>query len=148
MKLYLDTSALVKLYVAEEGSPVVRGALEKARLVATSMMAYVEARAAFTRRRYERGMSAAAYRKIVRDLDADWNHYLVVEVTDLLILESARLAEVHRLRAGDAIHLASAKTVHGGYDEALIFGCWDHRLEKAATQEGFPSLRIPPPSLW
>jgi len=56
VNLYLDTSALVKLYIAEEGSLLVRTALADARFVATSVVAYVEARAAFARRRRERAL--------------------------------------------------------------------------------------------
>ena len=113
MRLYLDTSALVKLYVDEEGSSVVRSAVDQARQISTSAIAYVEARAAFVRRRHEGGLLAGEYRRIIRDLDDDWARYLVVEVTDSLIRESARLAETHRLRAYDAVHLASATAVHG-----------------------------------
>ena len=43
MRLYLDASALVKLYVDEEGSPLVRGAVERAGVVSTSAITYVEA---------------------------------------------------------------------------------------------------------
>lgn len=47
MRLYLDTSALVKLYVEEAGSSVVRKSVEDADTAATSIVAFVEARAAF-----------------------------------------------------------------------------------------------------
>ena len=47
MIVYLDTSALVKLYVQEVGSTEVRRAVARADLVATSLVAYVEARSAF-----------------------------------------------------------------------------------------------------
>ncbi len=90
MRLYLDTSALVKLYVDEEGSSIVRSAVDDAGLTATSAIAYVEARAAFVRRRHEGGLAAGEYRRIIRDLGGDWARYLVVEVTDSLIHESAR----------------------------------------------------------
>lgn len=140
MKLYLDTSALVKLYVDEEGSPVVRNAVAQADLISTSAIAYVEARAAFVRRRHEGGLSAAEYRKIIQDLDADWARYLVVEVTDSLILEGARLAEAHRLRAYDAVHLASAGFVHRRLAEPVVFTSWDLGLEKVAKREGFELL--------
>jgi antitoxin (DNA-binding transcriptional repressor) of toxin-antitoxin stability system len=53
--LYLDTSALVKLYVDEEGALAVRHAVDQAELVATSAIAYAEARAAFARRHWEGG---------------------------------------------------------------------------------------------
>jgi len=49
MILYLDTSALVKVYVEEEGSPLVQGLIAGASLVATSRIAYAEARAALAR---------------------------------------------------------------------------------------------------
>jgi predicted nucleic acid-binding protein len=45
MILYLDTSALVKLYVKEPGSKAVRVLLERAHVVSTSRVAYVEMRA-------------------------------------------------------------------------------------------------------
>ncbi len=141
MRLYLDTSALVKLYVDEEGSSVVRNVVDQAGLIATSAIAYVEARAAFVRRRHEGGLSAGEYRRIIRDLDGDWARYLVVEVTDSLIRESARLAEAHRLRAYDAVHLASAAAVHGRLAEPIVFASWDLGLEKAAEREGLEPLR-------
>ena len=140
MKLYLDTSALVKLYVEEEGAPVVRNAVAQAELVATAAIAYVEARAAFVRRRHEGGLSTAEYRRIIRDVDSDWARYLVVEVTDSLIRDAARLAEAHRLRAYDAIHLASAAAVHDRLAEPIMFASWDAGLEKVARREGFESL--------
>ena len=49
MTLYLDTSSLVKLYVAEPGSDAVRGLVTQASVVATSGIAYPETRAAHCR---------------------------------------------------------------------------------------------------
>jgi uncharacterized protein len=43
--LYLDTSALVKLYAVEEGREAVEHAVEEAELIVTSAIAYAEARA-------------------------------------------------------------------------------------------------------
>ena len=141
MKLYLDTSALVKLYVEEEGSPVVRDAADRAELIATAAIAYVEARAALVRRRHEGTPSIGEYRGIIRDLDSDWTRYLIVEIAGALIREAARLAEAHRLRAYDAIHLASAAAVHDRLAEPIVFASWDMGLEKVARRVGFESLR-------
>jgi len=44
MTLYPDTSALVKLYVEEEGSDEVKKACEQAQVVVTCRLAYAEAR--------------------------------------------------------------------------------------------------------
>ena len=140
MRLYLDTSALVKLHVQEEGSSLVRRGVERAALIATSALTYVEARAAFVRLRHEGGISAVNYQRVVRDLDADWPHYLVVQVTDRLLRQGARLAEAHRLRAYDAVHLASAVAVRVRLDEPVTVGCWDRELARAARGEGLGLL--------
>ena len=136
MRLYLDTSALVKLYVEEDGSPRVRRWVENATTVATSIIAYVEARAAFARRRRERKIPSAEYTQIVRDLDSDWSHYIVLEATEPLVRSAAELAEVYALRAYDAIHLASARVLNDRLAEAVTFASWDKRLTLAARDDG------------
>ncbi|MCX5735242.1 MAG: type II toxin-antitoxin system VapC family toxin [candidate division NC10 bacterium] len=140
MTLYLDTSALVKLYVAEEGSPLVHQAVANTPSVATSAIAYVEARAAFARRRRDGSLPLQEYRRILRDLDADWDHYLRIDVTEPLIREAAELAERHRLRAYDAIHLASAHVVKERLLEPVVFASWDKTLEAAARRHGLQPL--------
>jgi predicted nucleic acid-binding protein len=143
VRLYLDTSALVKIYVDEEGSPACRRAVTEADLVATSALAYVEARAAFARRRRGGGLSTGAHRRIVRDLEGDWASYAVIEVTNRVIREGARLADRHHLRAYDAVHLASAGVLRDGErTESLVFACWDAGLGRAARREGLSLLPI------
>ena len=61
MILYLDTSALVKLYVEEEGSDEVKKACEQAQVVVTSRLAYAEARSAFARAWRERRFDTQDY---------------------------------------------------------------------------------------
>jgi uncharacterized protein len=138
--LYLDTSALVKLYVAEDGSTLVRQAVADADRVATSGIAYVEARSALARRRREGGLLPLQHRRIVRVLDGDWGHYLRLDITEALIHQAAALAERHRLRAYDAIHLASASVLRGRLGTPVVFACWDATLEAAARREGLASL--------
>lgn len=135
MRLYLDTSALVKLYVEEEGSSVVRKCIEDADTAATSIVAFVEARAAFARRRREKRIPPAAHAKLIRDFEADWDHYLVLEATALLIRRAGKLTEAHPLRAYDAIHLASAEILRERLAERVFFASWDARLVSAAREE-------------
>jgi len=136
MNLYLDTSVLVKLYVDEDGSPVVREVLQRATVAATSALAYVEARAALARRRREGGLAASEYRRAVRSFDDDWVHYQRVSVTDRLIREAAEAAESLNLRAYDAVHLVSALTVAARLEARVIFACWDADLSEAARPGG------------
>lgn len=136
MKLYLDTSALVKLYVEENGSATVREALATAETVATTSIAYVEACAAFARRRREGLLSRGDYRRTIQDLQSDWDRYLLLEVTTELIRSAAELAAIHPLRAYDALHLASAKVLQQRLHGPIGFACWDSRLSTIAKREG------------
>ncbi|MGQ0572333.1 MAG: type II toxin-antitoxin system VapC family toxin [Armatimonadota bacterium] len=140
MNLYLDTSALVKLYVNEDGSTPVRQAVDEARLVATSAIAYVEARAAFARRYRERAMSTPDYRRSVRRFNTEWPQYFRLEVTDVLIRSAARAAERYELRAYDAVHLAAALTLKERLSDRVAFACWDVGLEAAARRAGFEQI--------
>lgn len=139
MNLYLDTSALVKLYVDEPGRPVVMAAVEQADLVGTSIVAYVETRAAFARRRRERGLTSEAHRRAVRILHRDWPRYLRFEVSETLILTAGNLAEKMQLRAYDALHLASGLTMQAQLGD-VVFVCWDHGLARAAAKAGLEIL--------
>jgi predicted nucleic acid-binding protein len=141
LRLYLDTSALVKLYVEEDGSSLVRKWVDGADTVATSIVAYVEARAAFARRRREKGMLPGAHAGVVKDFEADWDHYVVLEATQPLIKQAGKLAETHALRAYDAIHLVSAKIFREKLSEPVYFASWDARLVLAARKEGLEIIR-------
>ena len=134
MILYLDTSALLKLYVEEPGTPDVVTLVEEAEEVATARVAYAEARAALARHRREGALLAADLRRVVRELDREWGTYNVVDLTDPLVRAAGALAERHALRGYDAVHLAAALdlTAAGGTVE---FAAFDERLNRAARRE-------------
>lgn len=141
LTLYLDTSALLKLHVDEDGSTLVRASVREATPISTSQIAYVEARAALARRRHARELSPANHRRVLRDFEADWERYLRLDVTEDLLRAAAAVAESHRLRAYDAIHLASAILLRARSDGEVVFGSWDLALDTAAAREGFTLLR-------
>ncbi len=134
MILYLDTSALVKLYVAEAGTREVVERVEHATAVATARIAYAEARAAFARHRREGALRVSDLRQVVRDLDAEWGSFSVVEVSDGVVRRAGALAERHALRGYDAVHLAAAVELRrAGAD--VEFAAFDARLCRAARRE-------------
>jgi predicted nucleic acid-binding protein len=137
MILYLDTSALVKLYVAEAGSSDVRKRLKAAERVATSRVAYPEARSALARRQREGALTAAGLKKAVSALDRDLETYVVVELYEHVAREAGHLAEKHSLRGFDAIHLASALELGFLTGTPPTFLTFDDRQERAAIKEGF-----------
>ena len=149
MILYLDTSALVKLYVREKGSVRVRRQVGEAEAVATSIVAYAEARAAFARLRRERPGSGKRHRQRVSQFDRDWERYAVVEVTEAVIRSAGDLADRHGLRGFDAIHLASALWLKSAQSRELVFAAFDRMLTESAESAGLrpdyqsPARRLP-----
>ena len=136
MMLYLDTSALVKLYVDETKSEAVQHAVRQADAVATSLLAYTEARAAFARSRRERRFTSQVYSRIVSAFEEDWNRYVVIEVTDALVKAAGLLAESRALRGYDALHLASALNLQNRATVSVSFMAFDRQLMTAAKLEG------------
>src|SRR5207245_10950927 len=82
--LYLDTSSLVKLYVTETGSQMVRQLVAEASVVATSVVAYAETRAALARLRRDGALTAAKLTSVKREFEEQWPSYLKLDATDAL----------------------------------------------------------------
>ena len=137
MIAYLDTSSLVKIYVDEPGSGAVRTLVEEAAITATSIVAYAEARAAFARKFRENSLRPGEHRRIKEALDSDWEHYLVLEVTEHLIKEAGLLAENRALRGFDSIHLAAAVSLRREACSPVQFSCYDAELKQVSKEEGF-----------
>ncbi len=140
MILYLDTSALLKLYAEEPASARVREAVARASTVAASRLSFVEARAALARKLREGGLAAADHAYLKACLEEDWERCLVVEVAEGLCREAASLAERHPLRAGDALQLASALAVRARVREQVMFSSFDERLNQAVESENMQLL--------
>ena len=141
MILYLDASALVKLYVHEKESDLVRASLVRAPLAATCRVAYVEVRAALARAAREKRIPGRDLREVTGALDQDWGSYVIVEVTESLVREAGELAEQHGLRGYDALHLASALTLVEEGASEVAFACYDTLLDGAARKEGLQPPR-------
>ncbi|CAN5904239.1 hypothetical protein BH23ACT11_BH23ACT11_03670 [soil metagenome] len=130
--LYLDTSALVKLYIEEDHSDEVRAAVAGARDVATCVVAYAEACLAFRRLEADGEITAQERAIYLRALDGDWeNAYTLVEVSRAIAREAGELVFRYSLRGFDAVHLASAATLGWG-SEAVYMLTYDARLRDAA----------------
>jgi len=135
MTLYLDTSALVKLYVSEAGSRDVVAWLAAARLLFTASITYAEARAAFAQSRRLGVLSQPELRRVVTEFDAAWSGYNAVDINESLVLRAGQLAEEHALRGYDAVQLAAALEARPTVGEYL-FASFDAHLNTAAEREG------------
>ncbi len=142
MILYLDSSALVKLYADEAHSGFVRGAASAATVRVCHDIGYVECRAAFARIRREGGFSAVDHSRCRRQFDRDWKWFQVISVSPELIRRAASITEDHGLRAYDGIHLAAAEAAYGmarGRAD-FRFAAFDAKLIGAAKRTGLPIL--------
>lgn len=136
MILYLETSDLVKLYAEEPDSNEISGRVKAADIVATSILSYAEARAAFSRKFREKGMDEKEYERVKKELETDWEHYFVLNLTNDLVKSAGDLSEKHALRGFDALHLASAVEIKKLTSLPVTFSSSDARLRSAAQGEG------------
>jgi len=127
--------------VEEEGSSLVREQREQATSVGTSLVTLVETRAALSRRRHHGDVSPSHHRVALASFAEDWERVVRIDVNERLATRAAHLAETHRLRAYDAIQLASGLLFAERLGDDTLFGSWDDTLDAAATREGLRLLR-------
>ena len=140
MILYLDTSALVKLYVRETGSVRVRNWLNKAAAAAPSVVAYAEARATFARLHRSALTNPRRHRERVARLNADSESFMRVELSPSVVRLAGETAETYELRGVDSIHLASSLWLRDRTDIPCTFAAFDQRLHDGATRAGLSVL--------
>jgi uncharacterized protein len=138
--LFCDTSALVKLYVDEDGSDQMSQQAAASDAVAVSRMAWVETISAMARRAREEPFNAAALAMARDAFVSDWPRYLIVDVTQPLVELAADYADTFALRAYDSVQLASAHTLGRELPSEVKFACFDNRLVKAARLLGLGSM--------
>ena len=143
--VYLDTSALVKHYVAEIGSEWVNALLTDSDTAAvfSSHLALLEATCAFARRVREGNLSTDLHAALLRALDYDCSYrYIMVDVVPATIDVARALANQYALRAYDAVHLATAWLINQELGRAgkppLLFVAADELLLGVARAENMP----------
>ncbi len=136
---YLDTSALVKLYVREPGTDrmIQLATRSSGHTLAVLGLARVEFRAAVRRRERVGDLLLETAEKMIAEMDKHLqNLYLLQPVTEAVIEEAAALLDRHALRAYDALQLAGCLALRAGLTERPSFVCADRELLAAAEQEG------------
>lgn len=141
---YLETSALVKLYVREPGTERVLALANRAaeNRLAILALAQVELRSAVRKRERNGEIPGLVATHL---LDAFRRHlesrFVTQKVTDFVLDVASMLVDRYALRAYDAIQLAgySALKSSAGTD-VPVFVCSDQALLAAAYQEGMPTL--------
>jgi len=142
--LFCDTSALVKLYIAETHSEALLQSAREANLLAVGRIAWAEAFAALSRRAREVPADASAIDEAKRRLGAQWREYFVLEISQAVVELAGDYADTFALRGYDSVQLACARTLQLATPEPVRFACFDARLLKAARvlgMEVFPEVQ-------
>ena len=138
MIAYLDSSALVKLFLVEDGSDAAREIWDSGLRIATSRVSHAELAcaiaAAIRNRRYSAGRVDA------RVVDGTFlrKRAEILEPDEGVVDAAAVLGVRHGLRGIDAIHVASALEL-AELEPTLV--SWDERQRRAAAPRVSPSTR-------
>lgn len=132
---YFDSSALVKRYVDEIGSGVVRRRAAWDR-VFTSRLTEVEVVSAVHRRVRQGSISASDRDEALSRFESDWRLIRSVEVTTDILDAAKTLLARHPLSAADALQLASALFLRQELQVPVEIVVFDGRLTDAAREEG------------
>jgi predicted nucleic acid-binding protein len=127
--LYVDSSALIKRYVAEDDNNAADAILLADTDWVTGRHTFVEVMLALHRRLgdAERGVARAAFER-------DWERSFVVALDDTVCRRASELGITTGARSLDALHLAAADRAGGRSIPIVTF---DVRLGHAARALGF-----------
>jgi predicted nucleic acid-binding protein len=134
--LYLDTSAVVKLYATEPGSAETERLVTASRQVASSLIAYAETRAALARKFRMRQMNQNEFDARKDEFELHWAGFFKLPVDAQVVRLAGELAERFGLRGYDAIHLATADQLYRQTRSPIRFACFDSALNAAASRLG------------
>jgi predicted nucleic acid-binding protein len=144
VKIYfLDSSALIKRYVVEIGSPWIKTLTDSATRNSLLLVriTWVEVLSAFARRQREGGITPAEVAALIQTFRSEFNsRYRVIEVDKGLVERAGELIVEYPLRAYDAVQLASALRVQYLLtlmpETQLVFVSADNRLLNIAQLAG------------
>ncbi len=131
MKVFLDTSAFAKRYIAEQGSDKVMALCQRADSLVVSVICLPELISTLSRLVREKKLPIADYRKLKRDAMSDLADVDICQITSDIVVSVISLLESDPLRALDALHVACALAV-----EPDVFVAADHRQLSAAQKAG------------
>jgi predicted nucleic acid-binding protein len=134
--LYLDASALVKRYVAEEGSPETNALIAVASVVGTAAISRTEVSSALAKASRMRLLSREEAASALQVFNTEWESLIRLQLTEAVICRAATLAWEHVLRGYDAVHLASALFWQDMLGDPITLASYDLQLWQAAKASG------------
>lgn len=135
MWAYFDSSAVVKIYIQENGRATVLRLLRLHEVVVSAILP-VEIRRALRRRAEENAIESSRLPAALNQLTADRAQWNVLAVSTEILGRAEEIVAVHAVRTLDAIHIASAKEFAERLQTRVPFISADHRQVEAAAAVG------------
>lgn len=140
MNLYIDTSALIKLFIQEENSNEIRRLVENADLVATGLITRAETPAGINRLARMNVINQAECEAALNNFRKEWEDYHRILVTEQIVIRADFLTSQYSLRGYDAVHLACALTWGELLGAPVSLATFDKELYTAAQKSGLQTL--------
>ena len=147
MIYYLDTSAWAKRYFAEKGSAYISQIWLANERFACSGIGLVEIIAAISRRYRDPSYPPGSESRVISQAYSDYSDFLQIDIAPVILSRAAQLAETHKLRAADAVHLASTIDLRNSQPDPILLITSDQELFDAAVIERIAAINpehVPP----
>lgn len=133
MILFLDSSAVVKLFIEEPESVQVDEAVQQAQWIGVSSLAFAETTAAFVRRKGRKQLTAIQADEAFQALLAGWPGFMRYPVDERVTKQAGIVARTHSLTGADSIQLATADMLQREHRD-VHFLAYDGKLNTAAAR--------------
>lgn len=140
MILYLDTSAVVKLFIRETNTDYVLGLVSQTSQFATSKICQVEFSAALAKSVRMGWCGQELMDDALRQFNRTWVLVIKIEVDTGIIESAAELAWKHGLRGYDAVHLSSAMFLGRLLHSPVSMLTYDRQLWEVSRKVGIVTL--------
>lgn len=137
MRVFFDSSALLKRYVHETGSEAVLRLGASGDQIVLSALSFPEVVSALKRMQLEHRLGEDAFFLLKKDFSSDLEEALVENIDLGVLRDSEACIEKTGLKASDAIHLATALR-----SRVDLFVTADLRQAKAASSLGLKVERV------
>ena len=136
MILYLDSSALVKRYVVESKSKEVIALIEQADTVGSTLLTRIEMASALTKAVRMNWVASDKAEIAWQDFLSDWESFVRIPVTSVLVERAARIAREYGLSGYDAIHFTTAILWQELLENPITLATFDRELWLVAKKVG------------
>jgi predicted nucleic acid-binding protein len=130
--LFCDTSALLKLFIDEQGSESMINARSSSKGIVVCRITWAESMAALAQRTRFKGTNQSGLAQARSMFEQAWPGFVIADITQPLVEKAGVFAEAFALRGYDSMQLAAAHQLHEQFALPLTFACFDRRLIQAA----------------